>query len=229
MPSEESGSTPEGVSRITLYWWVKAVSILFVVLLAFSIFAASSPSYQYSRHPLLEVSWALFILGILWNAVVFTTWYQVDSTGIHKHSYFTKRKEIRWEDVTLVSSGKNDAIIIVSDRVRFEFNPQMYSGLPHLSAYLKAKVLDYDMMEAEKQVDSFSEDYDKIKTGTPERWINFKYYSPLLAFYIMYSGFMALEAPFTGEVPWNGASIGVAITIPVIAGLFFYLRRKHTQ
>ena len=41
------------------------------------------------------------------------------------------------------------------------------------------------MMEAEKQVDSFSEDYDKIKNGTPERWINFKYYSPLLAFYIM--------------------------------------------
>ena len=49
------------------------------------------------------------------------------------------------------------------------------------------------------------------------------------AYRTMYSVFMALEAPFTGEVPWNGASIGTAIAIPVIAGLLFYLRRKHTK
>lgn len=49
--------------------------------------------------------------------------------------------------------------------------------------------------------------------GTPGFWINFKYCSPLLAFYITYSGFMALGAPFTGEVPWNGASIGLALAI----------------
>ena len=135
--------------------------------MAFSIFAASSPGYQYSRHPLLEVSWSLFILGILWNVVVFTTWYQVDSTGIRKHSFFTRRKEIRWEDVTLVSSGKNDAIIVVSDRVRFEFNPQMYSSLPHLSAYLKAKVPDYDMFAPKQSSTGSPQGSVRIIIGTP--------------------------------------------------------------
>ena len=202
--------------------------------MTWTILAASSPDYQYDRYPLLPAAWIMLLIGILWNVAAFTTWYQIDPTGIHRHSYFMKKKEILWGEVTWVSTDENDAtknnvIIVVGNKARFEFNPVVWSGLPYLASCLKTKVPNYELIDAERQVDSLSHDYKMIRKGESKHWIEFKYYSPFLIMITIFCGGMTLQAPITGKVPWNDASIGMAIAIPVIVGLLAYLRKRDAS
>ncbi|MBI0582333.1 MAG: hypothetical protein JET69_04885 [Methanomassiliicoccales archaeon] len=151
----------------------------------------------------------------------------VDSIGIHRHSLLSK-KEIRWEEVIWVSPDDYDGIAVMSIKHRFQFTPVIHSGLPYIAAYLKAKTPEY-AIGAEKQVGSFSEDFERIRSGTSKHWVDFKYYSPLLIFFIVFFGGTSLRGPISGEVPWNDASIGLAIALPVIVGLLLYLRKKHAN
>ncbi|MBI0583832.1 MAG: hypothetical protein ISF22_06340 [Methanomassiliicoccus sp.] len=228
MPEEVTNIGAEDVARIAYHAWVK------VLALFMSIFLAGLPLYillNYVSDPLSYMVLAAFIFFLILGAVVtlatFTTQYLVDSVGIRQCSVLSK-KRIRWDEVIWISPGDEDGITVLSSKYRLEFDPRLHSGLPFLVACLRAKVPEY-AIGAEKQVSSFSEDYEKIESGTSKRWIDFKYYSPLLIMFLILSGGTMLKGPITGEVPWNGASIGLVIALPLIVGLLLYLRKKYAS
>lgn len=218
----------EDVARIAYHAWIKLLVIftsIFFAGLFFYIYLYSSPD------PTAYIGLAAFIFSLILGPVVtlmtFTSEYLVDSVGVHQRSVLSK-KQIRWDEVIWISPGDDDGITVLSSKHRFEFDPRLHSGLPFLVARLKVEVPDY-AIGAEKQVGSFSEDYEKIKSGTSKHWIDFKYYGPLLIFFLVFFGGTMLRGPITGEVPWNNVSIGLVIALPLIVGLLLYLRKRYAS
>ena len=172
----------------------------------------------------------IFFLGFVLYLLIefFTTGYSVDSIGIHKHSFFTRRNEIKWEDITWIYPDDFDSITVMTDTTKFRFSPRFDSGLPHLAAFLKEKVPEENMSEVIGKVDALYQDKLKMESGGSKFWIGYKHYSPLVSSLFFLMGFLIVNDYFSMDEPRNSLKLGLGGLLFLIGAILLAIRKKRT-